>query len=235
LCISYIKEFKMKKIAGKIAMILILVMVAGMLASCFTIWVNDHLIIHDGGVLEGLGWFFLGVPAILLDIALWPITIPYAIEHPRGVYIADTKALLTEEEYAFLTGKTISLPEADRAFLTAFIAALPEAERAAALEQVNSVPEQQFASVVKAIRALYALPQADRVFLVEAIRSLPEGEQIFLTGTRNSLTDGEIAALADELSSIPAAEMARQIEIFRETPYSDWGYREYAAERFATP
>jgi hypothetical protein len=67
-----------------------------------------------------------------------------------------------------------------------------------------------------------------------SLLSLPETEQIFLTETRNALTDGEIAALADELSSIPAAEMAHQIEILRETPPSDWGYREYTAEHFAT-
>jgi hypothetical protein len=69
--------------------------------------------------------------------------------------------------------------------------------------------------------------------MAEEIRSLSEKEQDYLTKTAKSLTDEEIAALADEISAIPAEEMARQVQILRETPSSDWGYREYAAERFA--
>jgi cytochrome c553 len=70
--------------------------------------------------------------------------------------------------------------------------------------------------------------------LLEALRSLPETERAFLTETASSLSDEEIAALADEISSISAAEMARQVNILRENPPSDWGFREYAAERFVT-
>ena len=200
----------MKKIAGKIAMILILIMLAGMFTSCFTRW-SIGLMESDNSFLQFIG-FICFLPCLGLDLLTWLV-----------------QAALTQGSFNFR-----GVYEDDMAFLTALIASLPETERASAQEQINSVPEQQLASVVKAIRALYALPQTDRVLLAEAIRSMPETEQAFLTETANSLTDGEIAALADEISSIPAGEMARQMKVLRETPPSDWDYRQYAAERFVT-
>jgi hypothetical protein len=219
------KEFYMKKITGKIAMFLILVMLGSMFTGCFTDWLFKEV---KNKTVVGL----LFLPFIGLDVTLLPITLPYFLNHPRSVYAAEDTTKLPQEERAFLAEKTVSLPEADGAFLTALITALPEAEQASVLELLNAVPEQRFHYVVKAMRVLYALPQDDHVFLVEAIRSLPEKEQLFITETANSLTDMEIAALADEFSSISAAELTYRIQILRETPSSEWGYREYAAERF---
>jgi len=197
----------MKKISGKIAMILILVLLAGMFTSCFTAWAIDVVVNRRPEAIIAILLFPLW-PA--LDIILWPFELAWWLQGGgRGVY------------------------EDDGAFITALIDSLPETERASALEKVNSVPEGQFAAMVKVMRALSELPQADRVLLIESIRSLPEEEQAFLRETANSLTDVDIAALADEFSSIPAEEMARQVGVLRETPTSDWGYREYAAERFA--
>ena len=191
----------MKKIAGKIAMILVLVMLANTFASCFTQWTID--LIKSGNEFLAVVGILLFLPCLVLDL----ITLP--AQPKRSVYASDGE------------------------FLTEILAALPETERASAQEKINSLSEQQLASVVKAIRALYALPQADRVLLADAARSLPETEQAFLKETASSLTDGEIAALADEISLIPAADMAAQINVLREAPSQDWGYRKYAAERFA--
>jgi len=199
----------MKKIAGKIAMILILIMLAGMFTSCFTRW-SIGLMESDNSFLQFIG-FICFLPCLGLDLLTWLV-----------------QAALTQGSFNFR-----GVYEDDMAFLTALIASLPETERASAQEQINSVPEQQLASVAKTVRALCALPQADRIFLLEALRSLPEKERAFLTETASSLSDEEIAALADDLSSIPASEMARQVNILRKNPSSDWGYREYAAERFA--
>jgi hypothetical protein len=225
-CAGDVKEFFMKKIVGKIAMIL--VMVASMVTSCFTQWAFEQ---------HPLVTVLLFLPCFALDLIVWPIVFIFAGVAGGGlklnsVYTADGETPLTEDECAFLTEKAASLPEADTEFVTALIAALPETERVAALERLNAVPEQWFPYTIKVMRALYAMPQADRVSLVGAIRSLPEKEQLFLTETTNSLTSEEIAALADEVSAIPVTEMARQIQILRKTSPLDWGYREYAAERF---
>jgi hypothetical protein len=227
---NILKEHKMKKIADKIAMILILVMLAGTFTSCFTAWCIENA--SSGAILllpVALGFDLITLPFQIADLARgkrW--------RQASGVYTVEGAAPLTEEERALLTEKTASLPEEDGAFLMALIAALPETERASAMEKINSVPEQKFPSTVKAMRTLYVLPQADRVSLVEAIRSLPEKEQLFLTETANSLTDGEISALVAEINSIPTVELSRQIKVLRETTPSEWGYREYVAERFVT-
>jgi hypothetical protein len=224
------KEFEMRKIAGKIAMFLILVMLASMFTSCFTVWCIE--LITSGNQYVVLAAIFLLPCCFVLDLITWPVQLLMKLGIGTGT--EEEEAVLTEGELAFLTEKTASLPEADSAFLMALVASLPETERASALEQISSVPEQRFASTVKVMRALYVLPQSDRLFLVETIRSLPEKEQVFLTETANSLTEDEIAALADDISSIPLTEMGRQMQVLRETPPSDWGYREYATERFVT-
>jgi len=218
----------MKKIAGKIAMLLILVMLGSMFVSCFTGWAVD-LLKKDNAFLALIGVVCF-IPCVGLDILTGIFQL--AVKNKRSVYTAEDWASLTEEEYAFLTEKTAGLPEKDSSFLMTVIASMTGEGRTTALEQVNSIPEQQFASVVKIMRALYVLPQEDRILLVEEMRSLPESEKAYLTETASSLTDAEITALTDELSSIPAEEMERQIKVMRETSPLDWGYREYASERF---
>ena len=219
----------MKKIAGKIAMILVLVMLANTFTGCFTAWAVEVSKRGNEGDRALIGLLFL--LCLGLDFVLWPIEL-MVYGGIRSVYAAEGGGPQTEEELALLTTKAASLPEADGAFLTAAITSLPETERASALERINSVPEQRFAAAVKAMRALYALPLSDRVLLAEAIHSLPETEQVFLTETADSLTDEEITALADEISSTPITEIVSRMKVLRETPSSDWGYREYAAERF---
>jgi len=225
----------MKKIAGKIAMILILIMVANTFTSCFTIWAFDSIANRKSGAALAI----LLLPfCLILDVLTWPFQLialaaAAGSKNRDGDRSAYEISALTEEECALLTAKTASLPEEDGEFLIAAIASLPEAERAGALEQLNSIPEQKFASTVKVMRALYALPQADRVSLVQELRSLPEEEKAYLLETESALTDEERAALVDEVISLSADEISRQARTLLETPSSDWGYREYAAERFA--
>jgi uncharacterized protein YceK len=232
---AILEESEMKKIAGKIAMILILILAVNTFTSCFTAWAFTEVYKERGGAALAI----LLLPfCLVLDVLTWPFQLIALAAAAGSKSRSDSRSAyeisaLTEEECALLTAKTASLPEEDGEFLIAAIASLPGTERAGALEQLNSVPERQFASLVRVMRALYALPQDDRVLLVEELRSLPEEEKAYLTETGNSLTDEERAALVDEIISLPAKEMSRQIEILRETPSSDWGYREYAAERFA--
>jgi len=224
----------MKKIAGKIAMILIMVMLANTFISCFTALTVGGLIQSDNAALKLLGCLVL-LPAILLDIITFPVQLAILAESSKSIYVVQNDAPLTDEELAILSEIPAYLPEADRTLLTAGIAAMPIEKRASALAEINSLPERQLPSMVKAMRALYALPQEDRVFLAEAKRSLlPEEERALFAKTARSLSDDDVAALADEISSIPVVEMKRQINILRETPVSDWGCREYVAERFVT-
>jgi hypothetical protein len=226
-----LQEIDMKKIAGKIALILILIIAANSFTSCFTAWAFTEVARGSGGAAFAI----LLLPlCLVLDILTWPIQLIFlaAAVGSRNDNKYEISAL-TEEECALLTAKTASLPEEDGKFLIAAIASLPETERANALEQLNSVPERKFASTVKVMRSLYVLPQADRVSLVQELRSLPEEEKAYLLETENALTDEERAALVDEVVSLTADEMSRQARVLLETPSTDWGYREYAAERLA--
>jgi hypothetical protein len=159
----------MKKIAGKIAMILVLVLVmlAGMFTNCyFTQWDGKTFLEKDNGFLVFIG-VLLFIPCFVLDIIALPFQFFWWLGgQGRSVSIADSEALLRDEECAILTEMRASLPEEDGAFLMALIAAIPEAERSAALEQINAIPKHQFTYMVKTIRSLYALPQAKRIFLL---------------------------------------------------------------------
>jgi hypothetical protein len=214
-----------KKIAQKIAMILLLVMLVNVFTGCFSSW-NGELLNSGNGFLIFIGAVLL-VPCFLLDLITLPIQIWWYTQN-RSVYAANMADLLTEAEFAFLTEKTAFMDEEDGAFFMALIASLPEEERASVLEQVNSISEQRLASSIKVMRMLFMLPQEDRVFLTAAVHSMPEKERAFLTDMSNSLSDSEMADLAEEFVSLTAAEMSRSVYIMRETPYSEWGYREYA-------
>jgi len=215
----------MKKISGKIAMILIVAILGSIIVGCYcTQWAFTQ---------PPLVTILLLFPCIVLDIVV-DTFIVFAWIFTGGTMkqVKLNATPLTEEECAILTEKTASLPEEDSVFFMAAISSLPETQRASVLERISSVSEQKLASEVKAMRTLCELPEKDRVFLVEAITSLPEKEWSFLMETAKSLTDEEIITLADEVSSTPIKEMSRQINTLREIPSSDWGYREYAAERF---
>jgi hypothetical protein len=215
----------MKKISGKIAMILIVAMLGSMIVGCFfTQWAFEQ---------PGIVTILLLLPCLALDIIVDTfIVLAWIVTGGTMKQVKLNATPLTEEEGAILTEKTSSLPEEDSVFFMALISSLSETQRASVLERISSVPEQKFASEVKAMRTLCALPEKDRVFLVQAITSLPEKEWFFLMETAKSLTDEEIITLADEVSSTPIREMSRQLNTLREIPSSDWGYREYAAERF---
>jgi hypothetical protein len=218
----------MKKISGKIAMILILVMLGSMIVGCyFTQWAFNQ---------PSIVTILLLFPCLVLDLLVDTFVVFVWLlsggKFNGKLASAESEVPLTEEESAILTEKTASLPGEDSAFFIAAIASLPETQRASVLERISSVSEKKLASEVKAMRTLCELPEKDRVFLAEAITSLPEKEWSFLMETAKILTDEEKITLADEVSSTPIKEMSRQLNILRETPSSDWGYREYAAERF---
>jgi hypothetical protein len=85
----------MKKIAGKIAMILVLVMVGGMFVSCFTALTLD--LIETGNPFLVVVGGLLFLPALVLDFFTFPFQ---PGTYNRSVSFADSEALLTEEERA---------------------------------------------------------------------------------------------------------------------------------------
>jgi len=208
----------MKKIAGKIAMILLLVLLANTFTGCFTYALHQE--VQSGGWIQLLVICTLGLPygfALIIDFFMWPFELVDLAQGGDG------------------TGRkrSASSPEDDAAFIAALIAQLPETEHASAMEHINAIPEEYLPSAIKVMRALFSLPYADRVILIEAIQNLPESDRAFLTETASSLSGGEMSALADELLSIPTKEMSRQIKSLHETPHEELVDREYVAARFA--
>jgi len=229
----------MKKIARKIAMILMLVMLCNVFISCFTAWCID-LIESDKKFLQVVG-VLLFVPALALDLITIPIQAPLGLGpftgSKKSVITMEGEAILPEADTVFITEImeiTDCLSEADGGFFKALAVSLPELKLAALLEHRNSVSELQFASEVKALHAIYTLPQSERILLAQAIKSLPEAERAFITETSSSLSDAQIAVLADEFCSMSPADIAYQARVMLETPSANWGYREYAAQRFIT-
>jgi hypothetical protein len=195
----------MKKIAGKIAMILVLIMLANSFTSCFTVKAIKE---------KEPFWLFLSIP---MDIITFPIQlIGLAImgdkmfdilgfsEMEAQIYLANMEHSSLTEYYS-LREKICSLPEAELASLERTFNAIPEKERNASMERLISLPEEKQVSL---IRAYNSLPEKEMLSSMERMNSLPEAELVSLLQAFYSLSDKEIDALAEEFNSRTETENA---------------------------
>jgi hypothetical protein len=183
----------MKKIARKIAMILVLVMLANCFTSCFTIWgIKEATRTGNQSELIAYGIFadLAIVGIILLGILLGgraetpdetEIYLANAEHNPLMDYYFALNTLnsLTEMERVVLMEKLNSLPTVKRDDLIRTVTSLPQAEITVSIERLNALSEAELASTVQDFNALSEV-ELDSVIdkLNERVNSLPVADYV---------------------------------------------------------
>jgi hypothetical protein len=154
----------MKKIAGKIAMILILVMLANSFAGCTFMLPT----IFAKSSLGELGYGILGFIIDFLILGLIIVSGRAEAPNETGIYLANAEDnpfteynsfyeklnSLPEKERNSFMEKLNSLPEAKLASLVRLIAFLPKTEITSSNERINALTDKEFAYVVKKFTTL---------------------------------------------------------------------------------
>ena len=164
----------MKKIAGKIALILVLILSAGSFSSCFSLAAleNSHAAL------------------LILSIPLDIITLPFqAIGYWAGISIFTILASGKIESQIFLAN-------ADNDSLKQILNSIPEAERNSTMEKFSSLPETKRVSLINAYNSV---PESEIISSIERINSMSEKEIVSLLCKFNSLSEVELDSLIDEL------------------------------------
>jgi len=167
----------MKKIAGKIAMILILVMLAHSLSGCVS-WILSEIGVEVPVFLwiaEAIIWG----AAVLLSVTIFVEAEP---PNETGIYLANAEHIPLAVYYSAME----------------IYNSLPETERLAVMEKLNSLPAEKRASLV---RTVTSLPQAEIAASMERLNALSEAELVFTVQGFNALSEAELDAFAEEINS----------------------------------
>jgi len=178
----------MKKIAGKIAMVLILVMLASMFASCLSYWLMTGETLELGNV-SGEGaiglLFFPIIDVLLLPVALTVFAIRKGIESARNkrgqkwdgvdTFSAVVQSL-PEAKYNSLMKKFDSLPESELDSLEQKFYSLPTAEIDSYSQTLKTFSVQEV-SVMSA--AINCLSQAQFNSIIKTFNSMPEEKLVY--------------------------------------------------------
>jgi len=144
----------MKKIAGKIAIILILVI----LVNCFTSCRTD-------AILPGL----LGLGIVCLVIYLYSL---FPIFGYNSTDTGERMAISDQDEESAFMGVLCSLPESELFSLKEKIDSLPEAEITAQVHGFNSMPEKE---IISSIKKINSIPEKQLVSLVNVLQHVEAG------------------------------------------------------------
>ena len=168
----------MKKIAGKIAMILVLVMLANSFAGCTLI----VAVANNSSTIPvfGTGWL---IGAVLLDI-LTIMVIMKVAEAPNetGIYLASAEHNPLTNYYSIMER----------------INSLPETERMALMEKLNLLTAEKLSYLISTVNSL---PQTVITASIERLNALSETELSSVVRDFNALSGAELDALADEINS----------------------------------
>ena len=177
----------MKKIAGKIAMILILVMLANNFAGC-TLFLPIFAMgdIDKEESLERIGNIIDVVLVLAIVVAIGVVVMAEA-PNETGIYLTSVENNLLTDYYPAIE----------------FFNSLPETERAAVMEKLNSLPEAKLDALVSAVASL---PQAEIAASIERLKALSETELVSTVRTINALSEAEFDALVKEINSKAKAE-----------------------------
>jgi len=170
----------MKKIAGKIAMILILVMLANSFASCFTINAikdGEHALAIPLYVL--LDVFIIAVAVVVVGIGVMLGEAPSETE--TGIYLASAENNPLTDFYSVME----------------LFNSLPETERMAFMEKLNALPAEKLAYLISTVNSL---PQTEITASIERLNALSETELSSAVQDFNALSETELDVLADKLN-----------------------------------
>ena len=165
----------MKRIAGKIAMILVLVMLAGSFTGCFTMyafkeWDETMLLVFPLPLFPAL------------DIVTAPIQLAILIVEIAQSQEMKSKAMEMDNIDTFSSDLNInSIPEADWFSLTEKINSLPEAEISAFSKTVDSLSKTEISAIT---RAFNNLSEAEILSSMETLNSMPD--EMLIAALNNS-------------------------------------------------
>jgi len=188
----------MKKIAGKLAMILVLIMLASNFTSCFTISALKHdapymlVLTIPLDLLTVWNIQLIALAFVPLNDKAWDIFA--SAETENELYLADAED--TAAEYYSLREKILSLPEEELAYAKQAIISTPETERNASIERLNTLSEE---TQVSLIRTYVSMPEMEIISSIQRINSLTETERNSLLHKFNSLSESELNSLVEEL------------------------------------
>jgi len=182
----------MKKISKTIAIILVLVMVAGSFTSCLSWWLMTGEPLDISGMGNGvfLLIFLPVIDVVLLPVALTVFFVRKGIENARndrgkrwdGIDTFSSVVMsLPRVEFNSLMHKFDFLPESELDSLAYKFYSLPESEIDSYSQTLNSFSEKEIAAMTS---ALNSLPEAKIISLMETLNSMPEEK---LISTMNKL------------------------------------------------
>jgi hypothetical protein len=180
----------MRKIAGKIALILVLIMLANSFSACTII----YMVATNGGSSNSELDKLILAACIAVDIG----AVIYVIINMVSVFKGNNKPQvatadsLSEEEYNSLIEKLDSLPEAELASLVETINSLPEAEKNSLIGKIDSLTEEELVSIA---RTFNATPQMELVSSIREVNSLNESGFVSLV---NVLRHVELGVSPDD-------------------------------------
>jgi len=170
----------MKKISRSIAMILVLVILAGSFTSCISMLSNL-------GNLNSAEFFIWGTLELALYIACIVIAVRVRTAEASPPDEAESQIYLTSADYNPLTHYS-SLMER--------INSLPEAEMDSAMERFFSLPEIKRAYWVDTV---YSLPETEIASSAEKLSALSDEELASLVQNYSALSDEEFDLLSEKL------------------------------------
>jgi len=212
----------MKKIAGKIAMILVLVILANSFISCFSY----------GAIRNGKpGFLLLTIPLDILTLLFQAIgtaigmdvfkmgddMFSYGEMEPQ-IYLANVE-YNTLKEYHSLRDKIYSLPNAYLSSLKQTLKSIPETERVSTMEKISSLNEEK---IVSMIRNYNSLPENEIISSIERLKTLSNAELVSLLRSFNSLSESELDSLIAEVKSLAEKENVALMENL--SPFSNSEY-----------
>jgi hypothetical protein len=196
----------MKKVSRTVAMVLVLVMLAGSFnfTSCISIATgNDDFMVWEG-ILYILIIGLIGT-AIIGNLEAQP--------DDTQIYLAGYDNTISTEHFSFMS-RIYSMPEAASAMQN--IGLLPETERNVLAGRMNSLSEERRVSL---FRTLNSLPDAEIISSMERINAFSEEGLISMVRSFNSLSEDAFNSLIEELKSKAELENIVLIDISQEVAY----------------
>jgi len=187
----------MKKISKTIALILVLVMVAGIFTGCLSWWLMTGEPLDLGG-MNGEGALLALIFLPIIDVVLLPIAIPVFIIR-TGIEIARDNRGKKLDGIDTFSAAISSLPKEEYNSLMNAFDSLPESELDTLARRFFSLPESEIDSYSQTLKSFSTKEITD---MTQVINSLPEAKIISLMETLNSMPEEELISTMNRLQNV---------------------------------
>jgi len=196
----------MKKIAGKIAILLILVIVASMFTSCLSWWLITGEPLNIGSVNGEGAILLIFLPVI--DVVLFPIALTVFCVR-KGIESARNKRGEKWDGVDTFSAVVQSLPDAKYNSLMKKFDSLPQAELNSLERKFYSLPTAEINSYSQTLKTFSV--QEVSVMSV-AINSLSQAQINSLIRTFNSMPEEKLVSIMNKLQRVKSLYLNQRIE-----------------------